>query len=229
MGDQPPRDDDSLTTDPLTDTTRIPLTGLIRRATEGRPRVVVVEGGSLGQQVEISSERPLTIGREPDNSLSLQAVGVSRRHAVIQLTRDGAVLRDLGSKNGTYIDKKPIREHQLRDGDLIFIGSATLKYLAAENVERLYYDFLYEVSARDGLTGLANRRAFDEHIAREMLTCATRKQALVLLMIDVDHVLANQHAVGALVLILGNQILQRVAKACPITHSIRLLALSTQL
>jgi hypothetical protein len=64
------------------------------------------------------------LGRDPDVEVRLDAATVSRRHARLVVTADGAVLEDFGSKNGTYrgIDRvtTPI---QLADGDEIRIGS----------------------------------------------------------------------------------------------------------
>ena len=64
------------------------------------------------------------VGRDPDVEVRLDAATVSRRHARLVVTADGAVLEDFGSKNGTYrgCDRvtTPI---QLADGDEIRIGS----------------------------------------------------------------------------------------------------------
>ena len=56
------------------------------------------------------------IGRDPDSAVWLDLAGVSRRHARIVLTQSGAVLEDLGSKNGTFL------------GDTLLTGPVTLSH-----------------------------------------------------------------------------------------------------
>ena len=70
------------------------------------------------------------VGRDPQCDVWLDASGVSRRHARIQVTKgsDAVVVEDLGSKNGTLLMNAPIvGEARLADGDVIQIGSVDLK------------------------------------------------------------------------------------------------------
>jgi DNA-binding winged helix-turn-helix (wHTH) protein len=67
------------------------------------------------------------IGRAADALISVASRKVSRRHAQIVITGRQAVLEDLGSKNGTYLQGKRIdRPVELSDGDRIVVGPATL-------------------------------------------------------------------------------------------------------
>jgi DNA-binding winged helix-turn-helix (wHTH) protein len=69
------------------------------------------------------------IGRDPGCSVWLDASGVSRRHARIEVERGGDVVRleDLGSKNGTFVDGSPIRGVvRVTDGSVIQVGSVEL-------------------------------------------------------------------------------------------------------
>ena len=50
----------------------------------------------------------MTIGREPTSDVFLDDVTVSRNHAVVLRTGDGTRLRDLGSLNGTYVNRRRI-------------------------------------------------------------------------------------------------------------------------
>jgi DNA-binding winged helix-turn-helix (wHTH) protein len=64
------------------------------------------------------------VGRDPDAEVRLDASTVSRRHARLVVTSDGAVLEDFGSKNGTYRGADRVTTPiQLADGDEIRIGS----------------------------------------------------------------------------------------------------------
>lgn len=69
------------------------------------------------------------IGRDPACGVWLDLPGVSRRHAKILVRGETAWLDDLGSTNGTFIGAAPITAAQpLRDGDVIQIGSAALRF-----------------------------------------------------------------------------------------------------
>lgn len=69
------------------------------------------------------------IGRDPSCSVWLDQPGVSRRHARVTVTDDAATIEDLGSTNGTIVSEIAITgRHQLRDADIIQLGSVDLKY-----------------------------------------------------------------------------------------------------
>ena len=74
-------------------------------------------------QLNIDPMTTYTIGRDPANQVHLDHPSVSRRHAEVRQTAAGAVLRDLGSANGTYINGQSLRgKRQLNNGDVIQIG-----------------------------------------------------------------------------------------------------------
>jgi diguanylate cyclase (GGDEF)-like protein len=187
--DKPKREDQVGTVtepDSLTQTTRLSYEDLVRAAAKGCPRLVVVEGSQLGTMFEITTD-PLSIGRDPSNTMVVDEVGVSRKHAVVERRQDGVTLRDLGSKNGTFVNKKQVAEHRLADGDMVFLGSTTLKFLADDNLEHSYYEYLHEISVKDPLTQVPNRRYFDEFLARELARTRRYRRKLALLMLDLDH------------------------------------------
>jgi len=59
----------------------------------------------------------------------LDDVTVSRNHALIVRRQDGLYIDDLGSLNGTYVNRRRIESHLLEDGDEIQIGKYKLSYL----------------------------------------------------------------------------------------------------
>ena len=63
-----------------------------------------------------------TIGRKDDSSIRIPLAVVSRRHAEIRLTEDGAVVKDLGGANGTFLNNQRIEEEDIEPGDQIVIG-----------------------------------------------------------------------------------------------------------
>jgi DNA-binding winged helix-turn-helix (wHTH) protein len=69
------------------------------------------------------------IGRAEDARIRIDLPGVSRHHARVTVTGAEAMLEDLGSKNGTLVNRQPIATpHRLTDGDEILIGGAALTF-----------------------------------------------------------------------------------------------------
>jgi hypothetical protein len=95
---------------------------------EGAALVIRSGGGRSGESFTISGER-MTIGRSPDAEVFLDDVTVSRNHALLVRRRDGLYIDDLGSLNGTYVNRRRIESHKLLDGDELQIGKYKLTYL----------------------------------------------------------------------------------------------------
>lgn len=76
----------------------------------------------------VLGERQVYIGRRDSNDLVLDDESASRVHAYISYERHRHVLRDAGSLNGTFVNKKPVDNYVLKHGDKIVIGSSTLIY-----------------------------------------------------------------------------------------------------
>lgn len=72
------------------------------------------------------------LGRGSESLVPIASPAVSRRHAIVTATVTGAVLRDLGSKNGTLVDGRRVREPvTLREGEKICLGPIVLLFRAA--------------------------------------------------------------------------------------------------
>ena len=76
----------------------------------------------------VFGERQIYLGRKETNDFVLTDESASRIHAYIAYERHRHVLYDAGSLNGTFVNKRPISRHELRDGDKILIGRTTLTY-----------------------------------------------------------------------------------------------------
>ena len=98
-------------------------------AREGAALVVRSGGGRVGESFPLDHER-MSIGRRPDSEVFLDDVTVSRDHAIL-VRRGGEVfLDDLGSLNGTYVNRRRIDSHRLEDGDEVQIGKYKLTFLS---------------------------------------------------------------------------------------------------
>ena len=67
---------------------------------------------ALGRGLRVAGER-MTIGRSPEAEVFLDDVTVSRNHALLVRRRDGLYIDDLGSLNGTYVNRRRIESHKL--------------------------------------------------------------------------------------------------------------------
>jgi hypothetical protein len=97
----------------------------------GAGLLVVKRGPNAGARFVLDA--PVTrVGRHPESDIFLDDVTVSRRHA--EFTHDSAgrhTVRDVGSLNGTYVNRERIEEAVLDSGDEVQIGKFKLVYLAA--------------------------------------------------------------------------------------------------
>ena len=85
----------------------------------------IVEGPRAGKQFPLAGG--LEAGRDPDLSLSINDEQVSRHHARFTAFDDRAVVEDLDSTNGTYVNQRRITAPaELRAGDKVKIGKTTL-------------------------------------------------------------------------------------------------------
>ena len=73
-------------------------------------------------------EKPITIGRLPENDIQLDAPDVSRKHARITKLGDAYHLQDLDSSNGTFVNECLVKMAEVHDGDIIRIGSFLLTF-----------------------------------------------------------------------------------------------------
>jgi pSer/pThr/pTyr-binding forkhead associated (FHA) protein len=96
---------------------------------EGPALVVRAGGGRSGEAFLLRQERT-TVGRSPDCDIFLDDVTVSRRHAVISEEEGRFGIEDLGSLNGTFLNRHRIEQALLSDDDEVQIGKYRLVFLA---------------------------------------------------------------------------------------------------
>jgi Nif-specific regulatory protein len=84
--------------------------------------------GPLKGKTYLLTEDELSVGREPSNQISLLDSLVSRRHCVIQKNGLGFLIKDLESRNSTFVNDVPVKERLLADGDQIRVGKSILVF-----------------------------------------------------------------------------------------------------
>jgi len=93
----------------------------------GSALLVVRRGPNSGSRFLLDSD-VTTAGRHPSSDIFLDDVTVSRRHAEFARADDGFVVRDVGSLNGTYVNRERIDDGALAGGDEVQIGKYRLVF-----------------------------------------------------------------------------------------------------
>ena len=104
--------------------------GLLQLPKDKRFSLAVIQGVATGQIFLISKTRTL-IGRSGAD-INIDDPEASRQHAALEIVADVAILRDLGSTNGTWIELDRIEQHQLNNQQEFRIGSHVLMFIVTE-------------------------------------------------------------------------------------------------
>jgi len=97
----------------------------------GQALLVVQRGPNAGSKFLIDKD-VTTIGRHPESDIFLDDVTVSRRHAEFRREEGKFVVHDVGSLNGTYVNRQRVDETQLANGDELQIGKFKLTFFVGE-------------------------------------------------------------------------------------------------
>ena len=91
------------------------------------PYIEIREGWNKGTVYEIEGPK-LTIGRDDEETIPIYDQGVSRRHAEVFRVGEMYFIRDLGSRNGTFVNEEKIEEELLRINDKVRVGNTELVF-----------------------------------------------------------------------------------------------------
>ncbi|MBL0747929.1 FHA domain-containing protein [Nocardioides baculatus] len=97
---------------------------------EGHALLVVQRGPSAGSRFLLDTD-VVGAGRHPDSEIFLDDVTVSRRHAEFRRSGGGYTVSDVGSLNGTYVNRDRIDSVALNDGDEVQIGKYRLVFFSS--------------------------------------------------------------------------------------------------
>jgi len=154
-------------------------------------------GANMGHRYPLG-DKPLLVGRSDDCDIQIGDHSVSRRHARIEKNGDGFVAVDLQSTNGTFVNHVPAGQTRLKDGDYVKIGNSIFRYLAGGNVEAEYHEEIYRLTIIDALTGIHNKRFFEDFLDREIARTTRHHRPLAVVMMDIDRFKAVNDDVGHL-------------------------------
>ncbi len=113
---------------------------------ETMPSVEVLNGSAEGRKMFLTDEMTeMTLGRDPECEFPINEYVMSRRHAKVIKRWGGIAIRDLESKNGTFLNNRRIVEEMLHDGDRIALGTIVFIF---RNPQEINLASLEEVSPR---------------------------------------------------------------------------------
>jgi pSer/pThr/pTyr-binding forkhead associated (FHA) protein len=97
--------------------------------------VLVVRAGPNAGSTFAVDKDVITAGRHPDSDIFLDDITVSRRHVEIRREGTRLTVSDVGSLNGTYLNRERIEQGDLVDGDTLQVGKFKLVYVAGSGDE----------------------------------------------------------------------------------------------
>lgn len=104
--------------------------GALELPRDKRFSLAIIQGAATGQIYQIIKSRT-TLGRA-GNDIDLDDPEASRTHAVVEVLGDQAILRDLGSTNGTWVENDRIEHHVLANQAEFRIGSHALMFIITD-------------------------------------------------------------------------------------------------
>ena len=174
-----------------------------------RPRLVMIRGDFMGEIYELIDDFT-TIGRSDDVDLTISDSSLSRRHAMLVNRVGSFFVSDLGSTNGTFVNKGLVcSARRLTEGDKLTLGSVTFKFTFQDADDTEYHNLLRNMAIKDGLTRIYNKRYFMELLSKEYEYNRRHHAGLSILMFDIDHFKEVNDTCGH---IAGDQVLRELAQ-----------------
>ena len=150
------------------------------------PYLVVLHGGELGRRILVKGES-LTIGRGEKADIRIHDERISGIHCRVRMTREGLLVEDLKSSNGTFIDEQRITKATLLPHCQLRVGRTVMRVEFRTEAEIKYQEDLFVAATTDPLTRVPNRRWFSERAEAEVAFANRSESPLCVVMLDVDH------------------------------------------
>ncbi len=176
---------------------------------EQTPALLVVSGPQIGRSFPIDKDE-FMIGRVDSCDLVVEDDLVSRHHCKFIVSKEGTLLADLASTNGTLLNGHRMDRTFLKEGDQIQVGSSTiLKYHLQEDVELKFLAELYDAATKDFLTGAYSKKYFMDRLNSEFDYGKRNNGQLSVLVLDLDFFKKINDTYGHL---MGDFTLKKVAQ-----------------
>jgi diguanylate cyclase (GGDEF)-like protein len=154
---------------------------------EAQKAYIMFISGQLSGKLCYLENRETVIGRATECDISINDSRISRHHLRISIEGKQAVIEDMGSTNGTFVNGERITKHLLQNGDQVHISSDTLfKFALGSEAEQILLKEMHQMANYDAVTGAHNKHIFEKRLNEEFSYAQRKRQALSLLMIDID-------------------------------------------
>ncbi len=104
------------------------------------PSLQIYFNNALQEEIPLSPNKVVTIGRKPENDLTIDNLAVSSRHARVVHMNGTYYMEDTQSTNGTYLNGQKIQRHALSNGDMIAICKHNIKYVDERGLPTSYVE-----------------------------------------------------------------------------------------
>ncbi|MFC7622178.1 FHA domain-containing protein [Microlunatus sp. GCM10028923] len=104
----------------------------VKALPQGSALLVVRRGSNAGSRYLLNTD-VVTAGRHQDSDIFLDDISVSRRHADFTRSAEGTTVKDLGSLNGTYVNRELVETRLLAQGDEVQIGKFRLVFFTGQD------------------------------------------------------------------------------------------------
>lgn len=178
-------------------------------ATKQSAFLTVTQGESQGRRLKLA-DVPVTMGRSADCDFRLLNRAISRLHCRVWRDSSGFWVRDLNSTNKTYLNDRPVVEARLKDGDFITVGGTMVQFTQEKDVDHAAQSEFFDLVTHDQLTGLSQRRVFEQSCDQEIARSLRRNREFVLALVDVDEMSRINREWGKSA---GDDVLKQVARA----------------
>lgn len=178
-------------------------------ATKNSAYLTVTQGESQGRRLKLG-DVPVTMGRSADCDFRLLNRAISRLHCRVWRDNSGFWVRDLNSTNKTYLNDRPVVEARLKDGDFITVGGTVVQFTQEKDVDHAAQSEFFDLVTHDQLTGLSQRRVFEQSLEQEIARSTRRNREFVLAIVDIDELSRINREWGKAA---GDDVLKQVAKA----------------
>jgi two-component system cell cycle response regulator len=195
----------------------IKSSGMFGRISAFIPTLTFMSGPALGKEIPLIN-RQLILGRGTDCDITIPDPSVSRKHVQIdcrKILKRGEdptmkiVLRDLGSRNGTFINYVQVQRAVLKPGDKIFLGRVILKFDHRDIAEQNFYEELYRLATTDSLTSLLNKATITRFLTEEVEAGVRKQRWISTVLVDIDGFKSLNDVFGHLT---GDRIIQSIAE-----------------
>ena len=173
--------------------------------------IAIMTGPNKGQYFEMPTSGVVTLGRAKDSSVQILDKGMSRSHASLFFNNGKLHIEDLQSTNGTYVNKKKNpRLAELKHGDKIFLGAATLLMVVEkEDDHEADASNDQEQLTHDPLTNLLDNQSCLKCLKKIYRESEKTQAPFCMLMIKIDDFDQVKDSFGTMG---GDQVLIQIAK-----------------